>query len=307
MITVVGSINMDLVTRVAAFPRPGETVSGTDLETIAGGKGANQAIAAARAGGRVQFVGAVGDDRFGPVLKRGLRAENIDVRRVRVEPRAATGVALITIGPGGENQIVVSPGANRLVTPRRVDEAEPLIARSRLLLLQREVPPATVTRALTVAQRRGVLAVLNPAPAAALSRQLLSRVGILVVNETEADLILGETSTPPRRAVLELAGRTGGQTAILTRGGRGAWVMAPELRSPTRVPAFKVKVVDTTGAGDTFVGALAARHLDGDDLLEAVRFATAAAALSVSRLGATPSIPTRNRIERFRRRATECP
>ena len=301
MITVVGSINMDLVTRVAAFPRPGETVAGTDLVTIPGGKGANQAIAAARAGARVRFIGAVGDDGFGRILRRSLRDEKIDVRQVRIETATASGVALITIGPGGENHIVISPGANARVNPRRVEEAESVIARSRVLLLQREVPPATVARALAIAHRRGVLSVLNPAPAAALSPRLLRRVGILIVNETEAELILGASSRRPRRQVLELAARTGGGTAILTRGARGAWVMSPDLKAPTHVPAVKVKVVDTTAAGDTFVGALAARHLEGAELLDSVNFATAAAALSVSRLGATPSIPTRARIERFRR------
>ena len=302
MITVVGSINMDLVTRVAAFPRPGETVAGTDLVTVPGGKGANQAVAAARAGARVRFIGAVGDDGFGHILRRGLRDEKIDVRQVRIETATASGVALITIGPGGENHIVISPGANARVSPRRVEEAESVIARSRVLLLQREVPPATVARALAIAHRRGVLSVLNPAPAAALSLRLLRRVGILVVNETEAELILGPSSRRPRQAILELAARTGGGTAVLTRGARGAWVMGPDL-APTLVPAIKVKVVDTTAAGDTFVGALAARHLESPELLESVRFATAAAALSVSRLGATPSIPTRARVERFRRQS----
>lgn len=302
MITVIGSINMDLVTRVPAFPRPGETVAGSDLVTIPGGKGANQAVAAARAGARVRFVGAVGDDSFGRALKRGLREERIDVRRVETEKGTASGVALITIGPDGENHIVISPGANARVTPRRIDEAETVIARSRALLLQREIPPAAVARALALAHRDGVLTVLNPAPAAALSRSLLRRVGILVVNETEAELILGGRLGRSRHATLELASRTGGRTAVLTRGARGAWVSGPDLKTPVHVPAAKVRVVDTTAAGDTFVGALAARRLETPDLLEAVRFAAAAAALAVARLGAKPSIPTRARIQRFRRR-----
>ncbi len=302
MITVIGSINMDLVTRVAAFPRPGETVAGSDLATIPGGKGANQAVAAARAGAGVHFVGAIGDDSFGPRLKKGLREECIDVRRVRTEKRTASGVALITIGPGGENHIVVSPGANARVTSSRVDEAAALISRSELLVVQREIPGAAVTRALSIAHGHGVRTVFNPAPAAALSPRVLRHVSILVVNETEAELLLGSPVARPSQAVGRLAAETGGRTAVLTRGARGAWVISPQLKKPVSVPAAKVKVVDTTAAGDTFVGALAARHLETSDLVEAVHFAAAAAALAVSRLGAKPSIPTRRQIERFRRR-----
>lgn len=299
---MIGSINMDLVTRVPAFPRPGETVAGSELVTIPGGKGANQAVAAVRSGARVRFVGAVGDDGFGRALKRGLREEGIDVRLVRTETNTSSGVALITIGPGGENHIVISPGANARVTPARVEDAEPVISRSRVLLLQREIPAASVRRALTIARRHAVLSVLNPAPAAALPDRLLRGVGVLVVNETEAQCILAGPLDHPREAVLALSARTGGGTAVLTRGARGAWVMGPDLKRPAHVPAHRVKVVDTTAAGDTFVGALAARRLETPDLLEAVRFASAAAALSVSRLGAKPSIPGRARIERFRRR-----
>ena len=164
-VTVIGSINMDLVTRVQRFPLSGETAAGSDLATVAGGKGANQAVAAARAGASVQFVGAVGADDYGRALKRGLERDAINVRRVRRVRTKPTGVALITLNAAGENQIVVSPGANATVSARRVSEAAPLIRRSALLLLQLETPVSAVARAIAIARRAGVPTVLNPAPA----------------------------------------------------------------------------------------------------------------------------------------------
>lgn len=300
-ITVIGSMNMDLVTRVRAFPRPGETVAGSNLSQIPGGKGANQAVAAARAGAPVYFVGAVGADDFGQRLRRELQVEGVNVRQVRRETDAPTGVALITVNAEGENQIVISPGANAKVTGKRVEEAQSLIRRSRLVLLQREIPISAVRKALQIAAAANVPVVFNPAPAAPLTAALLRRVTVLIVNQSEATTLLGRRE-PPRKAVSTLAAQTGGQTAILTVGREGSWVCTPKVKKPCHLPAPRVKTVDTTAAGDTFVGAFAVRFLECQHVEAAVQFATAAAALAVTYWGAQPSIPHRREIQRFLRR-----
>ena len=298
-VTVIGSINMDLVTRVQRFPLSGETAAGSDLATVAGGKGANQAVAAARAGASVQFVGAVGADDYGRALKRGLERDAINVRRVRRVRTKPTGVALITLNAAGENQIVVSPGANATVSARRVSEAAPLIRRSALLLLQLETPVSAVARAIAIARRAGVPTVLNPAPALPLPPDLLGGVDVLIVNETEAMTLLGRQRLEPKVDLRRLASRIAGETVILTRGRHGALIHYENQSRPLRIKAHRVRAVDTTGAGDTFVGALSAALVRTGDLQQAASFASAAAALCVTRFGAQPSIPSRRQIERF--------
>ncbi|MBI4600524.1 MAG: ribokinase [Planctomycetes bacterium] len=301
-ILVIGSANMDLVLRVARFPRPGETVAGSDLVRAPGGKGANQAVAAARSGARVEMVGAVGADAFGLELRRVLEAEGIGTRRLRIEPSVPTGVALITVDGRGENQIVISPGANARVAPRRVEEALPALRRSRLVLLQREVPEETVAAAVRAAARERVPVVLNPAPAGPVPRAVLERVRVLVVNETEAEALLGARvsgAARAREAARALEARLSGGIAIVTLGPRGAWLHEPDSRSAVHVPAHAVEAVDATAAGDTFVGAFAARYAETEDVLEAARYASAAGALAVTRLGAIPSIPRRRDVARF--------
>ena len=307
-ILVVGSVNMDLVAAVQQFPRPGETVSGGDLKAIAGGKGANQAVAASRAGAAVDFVGAVGDDAFGPTLIAGLEADGIGVAHVKVVPQTASGIALIAVKPDGENTLIHAPGANGSVDPALVRQAATSLAAADCLLLQHEIPRRTVEAALNAARRKNVLTVLNPAPAGPLPRTLLAKVDVLILNETEAETLTKTRVRDLRQArtcTAELASAVGGRCAILTLGKRGAWVAAPGVGRPVRVPAFKVRAVDATAAGDTFVGALSTRFLETGEIVEAAHFAAAAAALTVTRAGAQPSIPGRRAILRCLRQARQ--
>ena len=305
-IVVVGSVNMDLVAAVQRFPDPGETVSGGNLQAIAGGKGANQAVAASRAGAEVDFVGAVGDDTFGPKLIAGLEREGIGVAHVKVVPGTASGIALIAVKPDGENTLIHAPGANGSVDPALVRQATTCLAAADCLLLQREIPHRAVEAALNAARRNDLLTVLNPAPAGPLPRALLAKVDVLILNETEAETLTKTRVRDLRQArtcTAELASAVGGQCAILTLGKRGAWVSAPGSGRPVQIPALQVRAIDTTAAGDTFVGALSTRFLETGEIVEAARFATAAAALAVTQSGAQPSIPSRRAILRCLREA----
>ncbi len=301
-IVVVGSINMDLAIRVDRHPRPGETVPGSSLVRAPGGKGANQAVAAARSDAKVAFLGAVGDDDAGQELLRVLETEGIDTRLVRVQRKETTGVALITIDARGENTIVVSPGANGSITAARVRAASPSIQRTGLVVVQLEIPSPAVEAAIAIAARHGVPVILNPAPAGVVTDRVLRKVSVLIANETEAEVLLGreiDGLSASRAAARDLAARLDGGTAVLTLGARGAWLFLPGSKEAILVPPHKVRAVDTTAAGDTFVGAFAARYLGCRDAREASRFAAAAAALAVTRLGAIPSIPRRAEVEKI--------
>jgi ribokinase len=303
-VVVVGSSNTDMVASAPELPRPGETVVGGEFYTAPGGKGANQAVAAARAGGRrvrVAFVGAVGDDAFGRAAAKGLRAEGIDCRRVRTVKGAASGVALIMVGRVGENMIVVAPGANAELTPRDVARARAEIKSADVVLAQLETPLAAVAKAMDLATAAGARTILNPAPAPAkrLPASLLKMVDILTPNETEFEAIAG--CAPSGRKGLAAArrlARTVRELLVITEGPRGARVFATS-GDEYRVPPFKVKAVDTVAAGDAFNGALAAGLAEGKTLADALRFASAAAAVSVTRRGAQPSLPTRRQITAF--------
>ncbi len=289
MIAVVGSLNLDLVVRVARHPRPGETLLGSDYERHPGGKGANQAVAAARLGGRVRMVGRVGDDDFGSLLRSALVADGVDVDAVAVASRP-TGVAFIQVAQGGQNTIVVAPGANDTLRPADLDGA--LFRGCRALLLQLEVPLDTVRRAARLAREAGARVVLNNAPAASLGARELADVSLLLVNESEAALTLGrateEVVEAPQAAAHDLCERV--PAAVVTLGERGvAWAERGEPASYRA--AFPVTAVDTTAAGDAFAGALAVRLAAGDALDAAVRFASAAGALATTRPGAQPSLP----------------
>jgi ribokinase len=300
LVLVIGSLNMDLTVRVERFPRPGETVRGSDLVRAPGGKGANQAVAAARAGARVAMAGAVGGDSFGAELLQVLDREGIDRRHVRVVRGTPTGIAAITVDRSGENHIVISPGANARVTPASLHAIRPLLARAGLLLLQREIPAAAIEAALAAASAAGTRAILNPAPAGVLPRALQRRVHALIVNEAEAETILGSpvrTSAAAREAAESLAARTGGGLAIVTRGSRGAWLKDRAAGPPVRIAPHRVRALDTTAAGDAFAGAFAARYAAGAGALAAARFAAAAGALAATRPGAIPSLPRRAEIE----------
>jgi ribokinase len=298
-IVVVGSSNTDMIVKLPHLPKPGETVSGGAFSTAAGGKGANQAVAAARAGAEVALVARVGDDSFGEEAIAGFVSDGIDVSRVTRNPAAPSGVALIFVDDGGENCIAVAPGANATLSPDDVDAAEETITGAEVLVMQLETPLESVERAASLARDHGVRVILNPAPARPLSDEILAKVSILTPNESEAELLTGievADDAGAEEAAKALAAK-GVETVILTLGKRGAFVF--ESGSGKLVPGFEVEAVDTTAAGDVFNGSLAVGLSEGKPLADAVRFANAAAALSVTKLGAQPSAPTRSAIEDF--------
>jgi ribokinase len=296
-ITVVGSLNMDLVARAVRLPQPGETIIGHDFRTVPGGKGANQAVAAARLGARVSMVGRVGGDAFGELLLENLAGSGVDRTHVRRDPQAATGVALIVVDDRGQNSIVVAPGANGRLTPADVEAAEAAIADSDALLLQLESPLESVTRAAEIARAQGVRVILNPAPARALPTSLLSLVDVLIPNESEAARL---TSMPAgdraeATAAASALQEMGVGQVIVTLGARGAlWVQGENAE---HFPAFEVTPVDTTAAGDAFVGSFAVALAEGRPLAEAVRRGNAAGAQAARGQGAQPSLPTRQALE----------
>ena len=281
-IVVVGSINMDLVTVAPRVPGAGETVLGERFLTVPGGKGANQAVAAARLGAQVALVGAVGSDAFGAELKRGLAAEGIDLAHVATRDDVGSGTASITVAEG-DNQIIVVPAANAHVTPAKVEAARPLIEHADAVLVQMEIPLESVEATVRLGHRLGVPVILNPAPAQRLPREWLALVSYLTPNQHELATVLGGAADEDYRALMERAPCP----VVLTRGGEGAWYR--EHGQAQHQPGFPVTVVDTTGAGDTFNGALAVYLREG--LAQAVRKACAAAALSVTQLGAQGGMP----------------
>lgn len=294
-IAVVGSVNMDLVVRTARFPAAGETLSGDAFATIAGGKGANQAVAAQRLGGRVGLIACVGEDEFGALMRQGLADEGIDVAHVDVRAGEVSGVALITVDAAGENTIIVVPGANGTLSAEDVESARDAIAGARVLLLQLEVPLPTVAAAARLAHAAGASVILNAAPAAAVPDSLLSLAEYVVVNESEIFVLAGEGLTDRQAAVRALQDR-GARTIVLTLGSAGAVLFAADGRVTTEV-AFSVEVVDTTAAGDAFIGAFAVALAEGLTADEALRRGNAAGALSVTREGAQPSLPRREDVD----------
>jgi ribokinase len=290
-VVVIGSLNMDLVARAARLPLPGETVAGDSFTTVPGGKGANQAVAAARLGARTAMVGCVGDDAFGARLVGGLEADAIDVGAVRRVAGTSSGVALIVVDGAGRNGIVVVPGANGQLGPGDVDAAEPLIAAARIVVLQLEIPLATVQHAVRRARALGKLVVLNPAPARALPAELIAAVDFVVPNELEAATLTGIPVVTPADAIE--AGRrlraAGAATVLVTLGAQGVVTVSPD--GERHDPAPHVDAVDTTAAGDTFIGGLCAALVGGRALADAVAYGQAAAAVCVTRPGAQPSIP----------------
>lgn len=298
-IVVVGSSNTDMIIRVPRIPRAGETLLGGEFLTAAGGKGANQAVGAARAGGKVAFIARVGRDAFGDQAIAGLLRDGIDVSRVFRDKLTPSGVALIFVAQDGENSIAVAGGANAKLSPSDVKKAAGVIRSAGLLVAQLETPLATVTAAVELAVKAGVPVILNPAPARPLPNSLLERISILTPNETEAELLTGIKVTDAAaaaKACSKLRSRGVG-IVILTLGERGAFLA--DANGQRLVPGFKVKTVDSTAAGDIFNGALSVALAEGKAVFDAVRFANAAAALSVTRLGAQPSAPSRADIEKF--------
>lgn len=293
-ILVVGSINMDLVVQSPHLPRPGETVLGGAFGTFPGGKGANQAVAAARLGGDVAMLGRVGQDDFGKSMLATLAQDRVGVQAIGQDADAATGVALITVDAAGENTIVVASGANMRITPEEIDANESLFAGVDLLVLQLEVPLPAVRRAVELARRHGVRVILNPAPAQVLDAELLAGVDFLMPNEGELLRLSGESQ--PDAAVRRIR-ESGVKTLLVTLGDHGALLV--EEGGQASIPAFKVKAVDTTAAGDSFVGAFAVALAEGKPVRDACVWASAAAAISVTRPGAQPSLPARQEVEDF--------
>jgi ribokinase len=297
-IVVVGSVNTDLVIRVPHLPRPGETVLGGQFFQAAGGKGANQAVAAARAAREtVAFVGAVGDDAFGRQALEQLRRENLDLRGLKVVPGRASGVAQILVDCHGENAIAVASGANAALAPDDIDALpDDLFAGARVLLTSLETPLATVVRALERAKQWGLCSILNPAPAGALVDRLdvLELVDVLTPNEIEASALTGDESASYPSAVAQRLRRLGARDCIITLGAAGCLVVADREE---HVPGVRANAVDTTAAGDAFNGVLAVALAEGRSLTEAARWANRAAALAVTREGAQPSLPRRDEID----------
>ena len=296
-IFVLGSINQDFVLKVERRPEPGETVTDAELSTGSGGKGANQAAAAALLGASVSFLGRVGDDEFGEPLVRALEEKGIDTSLIQRISGRQTGAAFITVTPDGENAITVAPGANRAITLEDVDAAADVIRGARVLVAQMEVPKEVVGRAAEVAASGDTRVLLNLAPTFEVPRELLERLDPLVVNEHEAAFLLGsrvEGVDGALSAAPELLS-LGPGSAVITLGAAGAVIA--DSSSATHIPAPEVDVVDTTGAGDAFVGALAVKLARGASLEEAASYAVRAGAAAVTKRGAQGALPTPEVVE----------
>ncbi len=295
-ITVVGSSNVDLVVTVSHLPAPGETILGKDFMQALGGKGANQAVGAARLGAKVTFVARIGDDAYGEMCLAAYQKEGMNTDFVLKTHDTPNGIALIGVAENGENSIIVVSGANMQVTPEDVRAAEDEIRTSDALLLQLEIPDSATQMAIDIAHQNTIPIILNPAPYRDLPREWLQKVTVLTPNEREAHQMLGGTPKNEEELAKGILG-LGVQSAVITMGARGA--LAAGSWGRVFVPARQVKPVDTTGAGDSFNAALAVALAEGSSLHEAVKFASAAAALSVTKAGAQPSLPTRAEVEAF--------
>ncbi|WP_197330138.1 ribokinase [Ralstonia syzygii] len=294
-VLVVGSLNMDLVIRTPRLPYPGQTVAAPALETIPGGKGANQAVAAARLGGRVAMLGCVGDDPHGTALREGLRREGVDTAMVTAHAGAPTGIACVTVADSGQNTIVIVAGANRQLTPAMINAQQAAFERAKVIVCQLESPLDAVERALLLGQRLGKTVILNPAPAAG-PLPWLAACDYLIPNETEAALLTARPVDSPEAALAAADDlhAQGARHVIITLGARG--IAYVDATTRLLMPAHPAQAIDTTAAGDTFVGALATALAEGAAPAEAIQFGQAAAAVSVTRLGAQPSIPFRSEL-----------
>jgi ribokinase len=297
-IVVVGSINMDLVARAERIPLPGETVHGSDLQMHPGGKGANQAVAAARLGYPVRMIGSLGSDKFGEKLRAQLVQSGVDTSRVRT-CEGPSGVAVVAVAPSGENAIVVTPGANALVSPSNIDENTDAIREAGAVLAQLEIPFETVQHLGKLCTRLNVPLILDPAPARALTAELLEQVSWLTPNETEITQCIPEAKDVSRSQdafeIVEALAKRVRRGVVLKMGSRGAYV-ATKDGARQQIEAFRVTAIDTTGAGDAFNGAFAVGLISGKSPLESAQFAVAASAVSVTRAGAQPSMPTMEEV-----------
>ena len=298
-LVVLGSVNADHVLRVPHFPRPGETLTGHSYQVVPGGKGANQAVAAARLGAAVSFIARIGDDAIGRQMKTGFANDGIDVSAVELDDKLPTGIAIIYVSDEGENSIGLSTEANGALDTAMVKRHEAMIAGAHTLLLQLEVPLESVFEAAKLARSHGTRVVLNPAPAQPLSADLLALVDLITPNQTEAELLTGVKVTGEASAAQASARfhQMGIADVMITLGSQGVYCSNGQQQA--LIPGFRVEAVDTTAAGDTFNGALLAAELAGADFHSAVRFAHGAAALSVTRFGAQSSIPGKQEVDTF--------
>ncbi|MFV2046311.1 ribokinase [Metabacillus sp. YM-086] len=288
-VLVIGSMNMDLVTQTNKVPKVGDTVLGTSFFTIPGGKGANQAVAASKLGANVTMLGCVGDDAFGQELKQNLSDQGVTIDYIKTIPNTSSGIASITLSQG-DNSIIVVPGANQELTPDMVRENEKIIADSDIILLQLEIPLESVKTSMELAIKHNVPVVLNPAPIQSLPKDLLLQATYITPNEHEQKtLILNDELTSEEKELIK-------QKCIVTQGSQGVLLYQ---NTEELIPGYKVKAVDSTGAGDTFNGALAVSLSKGIALKEACQFANAAAALSVTKLGAQSGMPSLEEVEKF--------
>lgn len=298
-LAVLGSINADHILNLAHFPRPGETVIGQKYQIAFGGKGANQAVAAGRAGANIAFIACVGADDIGERICQQLAQDNIDTHSVEAVEGESTGVAMIFVNGEGENNIGIYSGANAALTPQYVERHQQVIAQADALLMQLESPLDSVLAAATLARQHQTRVILNPAPATKLSDDLLALIDIITPNETEAEILTGiavNNDADAARAAAALHEK-GIATVLITLGRRGVWLS--ENGKGQRIAGFEVNAVDTIAAGDTFNGAFITARLEGKAMHDAVRFAHAAAAIAVTRSGAQPSVPWRAEIDDF--------
>jgi ribokinase len=298
-IVVVGSTNTDMVIKASHLPQPGETILGGTFFMSAGGKGANQAVAAARLGGSVLFVAKTGYDIFGKQSVELFEKEGIDISCIQRDDYQPSGVALITVDDKGENCIVVAPGANAALTPANINEVKEKIEAASLLLMQLETPLETVEYVANIAASKRIKLILNPAPAAKLSDDLLKKISIITPNQKEAEMLTGikVSDEPSAKKAAAFLHNKGIETVVITMGAMGAFILHENNYS--MIPGHNVKVVDTTAAGDVFSGALVVALSENKNLEDAVSFSCKAAAISVTRLGAQASAPYRKEVEDF--------
>lgn len=298
-IVVIGSSNVDLLMKMDHLPAVGETVTDADFFQVYGGKGANQAVAAARAGGNVAFVNCVGEDAYTPQMVQNYIHDGIDTSWVFHEKEIASGHALIMIGGAGNNYLSVAPGANYMLTPQKIDEAMAVFDEAGIIVMQYEIPEETIKYVIDLANSKNIPVLWNFAPARTFDLSYIPRVNILVLNEVEAGFLAGmpvANEQDAEKAAQILIDR-GVEKVIITLGSKGAFVMSKEEK--VQVPAYQVDAVDTTAAGDTFCGAYAVALAEEKSSKECLEFASAAAAISVTRMGAQPSAPTRKEIDAF--------
>lgn len=307
-VIVVGSLSQDIVVSTPRLPVKGETIRGSNFGMFAGGKGNNQAMAAGRAGAKVAMVGRVGADSFGDMLIQTLKKNNVDASHMVQDKEAGTGIAMITVDGDGDNSIIIAQRANLNLCDKDIEKAESVFSQSKILLMQLEVPTEADTFAAKLAHKHGTLVALNPAPAPVdgkLPKELLENVDVIIPNQTEAELMTGIKVVDEKsaQAAADELRKLGPKNIIITLGELGA-LLSEEGKEAVLIPSYKVNAIDTTAAGDAFCGAMAAAYAGGESLVNAVKFGCAAGALATTKMGAEPSLPTKEEIEKLLLSAT---